>query len=378
MVQATSRDRFLAILRGDAVDAPFLWESGLWLKAVERWRREGLAPGADPFEVLGLERVAYSGVDLAPDPPLAERVIADEGDTLLVEIEGGAMLRRHKHEHVPGSAQEPLEERIRYAVRDRRSWRVLKGRLDPTSKRRKQAFEPFLRGQRLQPPEHSGCGASFHPDDGFPIVLSMMTPSYWLVRNAGFERTALMLYDDPPLVEEIYEHWWDFLARQLEFVLARRVPDAVILNEGSAANRHGPFMAPQMYRRLACPGLTRLAGLCRAAGVQFVFVNCGGNAAQLVPLWKDAGLTGLKPLDHPTDVYALCSDYPDLAMIGGIMGWKQALIVFFVAPIFGAVVGIIVLLRTRDHHIPYGPFLSIATVVVMLWGDLIIKALGLV
>ena len=67
-----------------------------------------------------------------------------------------------------------------------------------------------------------------------------------------------------------------------------------------------------------------------------------------------------------------------MAMIGGIMGWKQALIVFFVAPIFGAVVGIIVLLRTRDHHIPYGPFLSIATVVVMLWGDLIIKALGLV
>jgi len=32
--------------------------------------------------------------------------------------------------------------------------------------------------------------------------------------------------------------------------------------------------------------------------------------------------------------------------------------------------------RTKDHHIPYGPFLSTAAAVTMLWGDRIFALLG--
>jgi len=52
-----------------------------------------------------------------------------------------------------------------------------------------------------------------------------------------------------------------------------------------------------------------------------------------------------------------------LAMIGAFFGWKIALMTFFVAPFFGLIVGVIVLIRTKDHLIPYGPFLSLAAVV---------------
>jgi len=68
-------------------------------------------------------------------------------------------------------------------------------------------------------------------------------------------------------------------------------------------------------------------------------------------------------------------DVKFIAVIGGLLGWKLALLVFFLAPLIGSVVGLIVMLRTRDHHIPYGPFLSVATFVVMLWGHHILRML---
>jgi len=69
-------------------------------------------------------------------------------------------------------------------------------------------------------------------------------------------------------------------------------------------------------------------------------------------------------------------DVKFMAALGGLLGWKLILLVFFVAPVFGSVIGIIHLLRTKEHHIPYGPFLSVAAVVAMLWGDKIFQIIG--
>jgi len=70
-------------------------------------------------------------------------------------------------------------------------------------------------------------------------------------------------------------------------------------------------------------------------------------------------------------------DVKFMALLGGLLGWQQVLLVFFLAPVFGAVVGLIHLMRTREHHIPYGPFLSVATVIAIFWGDKIFSVLGI-
>jgi leader peptidase (prepilin peptidase) / N-methyltransferase len=41
-----------------------------------------------------------------------------------------------------------------------------------------------------------------------------------------------------------------------------------------------------------------------------------------------------------------------LAMIGAFLGWQRALLTFFIAPFFGLIVGIITLVRKKDHTIP--------------------------
>jgi len=64
-----------------------------------------------------------------------------------------------------------------------------------------------------------------------------------------------------------------------------------------------------------------------------------------------------------------------LAMIGSFLGWPGALLTFFIAPFFGAVVGIINLLVKKDHTIPYGPFLAIGALVSLFWSNKIIRIL---
>lgn len=64
-----------------------------------------------------------------------------------------------------------------------------------------------------------------------------------------------------------------------------------------------------------------------------------------------------------------------LAMIGSFVGWQKVLLVFFLAPFFGATVGIILKIRYKVETIPYGPYLALAAVIVILWGNEIFNRL---
>lgn len=55
-----------------------------------------------------------------------------------------------------------------------------------------------------------------------------------------------------------------------------------------------------------------------------------------------------------------------LAMIGAYLGWQAVLMVFFVAPFFGLALGIFQALSARDWEIPYGPFLCLGTLAVIV------------
>lgn len=67
-----------------------------------------------------------------------------------------------------------------------------------------------------------------------------------------------------------------------------------------------------------------------------------------------------------------------LAMIGAFLGWKLALFTFFLAPFFGSFVGIALKLKEGRDIIPYGPYLSMAAVCALFWGNDILNALFLI
>ncbi|MCX5848943.1 MAG: prepilin peptidase [Deltaproteobacteria bacterium] len=65
-----------------------------------------------------------------------------------------------------------------------------------------------------------------------------------------------------------------------------------------------------------------------------------------------------------------------LAMIGGFLGWKSLLFILLFSSLFGAIVGLaIVLIQKQDmkYAVPFGPFLSAAVVAYIFWGETITR-----
>jgi leader peptidase (prepilin peptidase)/N-methyltransferase len=77
------------------------------------------------------------------------------------------------------------------------------------------------------------------------------------------------------------------------------------------------------------------------------------------------------PIDGETESMG-GGDVKLLAMIGAFLGWQKVILTFFLAPFFGAAIGIINLIIRRQHTIAYGPFLSLAALISLLWADRII------
>ncbi len=92
--------------------------------------------------------------------------------------------------------------------------------------------------------------------------------------------------------------------------------------------------------------LTALVGLAASGGLVWI-VRLVGSAA----LGREAMGFG---------------DVTLMMMIGTFLGWQACVIVFFVAPFAGLVVGLIQAVTKRDDVIPYGPFLCLGAVFVMV------------
>lgn len=65
-------------------------------------------------------------------------------------------------------------------------------------------------------------------------------------------------------------------------------------------------------------------------------------------------------------------DVKFLGMVGAFLGWELALLTFFIAPLFGAVFGVIEKIRKNDSAIAYGPFLALGALISLFWGEAII------
>jgi leader peptidase (prepilin peptidase)/N-methyltransferase len=67
-----------------------------------------------------------------------------------------------------------------------------------------------------------------------------------------------------------------------------------------------------------------------------------------------------------------------LAMIGGFLGWKSLIFVLLLSSFSGAIVGIAAMVIQKQdmkYAIPFGPFLSVAAVAYLFWGDAFMRVL---
>jgi leader peptidase (prepilin peptidase)/N-methyltransferase len=65
------------------------------------------------------------------------------------------------------------------------------------------------------------------------------------------------------------------------------------------------------------------------------------------------------------------------AMLGAFLGWEKVLLVFVASAVVGLIVSIVLMFfspKLREERVvPFGPFIAIAAVLAILWGDRIIS-----
>ena len=62
-----------------------------------------------------------------------------------------------------------------------------------------------------------------------------------------------------------------------------------------------------------------------------------------------------------------------MAMLGAFLGWRLVILAFFIAPLLGSIVGVVLKIKNKEDIIPYGPHLSLAAIIAIIWGDKILS-----
>jgi leader peptidase (prepilin peptidase)/N-methyltransferase len=65
-------------------------------------------------------------------------------------------------------------------------------------------------------------------------------------------------------------------------------------------------------------------------------------------------------------------DFKLLAVFGAFLGWQMLPLIVLLSSFIGAIVGVtLVVVRGRDRQIPipFGPYLAVAGLVALLWGE---------
>ena len=149
---------------------------------------------------------------------------------------------------------------------------------------------------------------------GYPCGL-YGTPTHLL----GYVNLYYLYYDDPALVHDILNHLTDLWIAIWEEVLADIDVDVVHIWEDISSGK-GSMVSPKMFEEFMSPCYRRITDFLKGKGVDVILVDTDGDCRQLIPLFLDAGITGLYPMEVSAgmDVVAARKAYPTLQIMGGV------------------------------------------------------------
>ena len=133
------------------------------------------------------------------------------------------------------------------------------------------------------------------------------------------ERLLLSLYDDPQLVKDIMIFLADFWIELWDQALTEVEVDCAHFWE-DMAYRTGPLISPSMFREFMTPCYQKVTSFLNGKGVRIILVDSVGNLDELIPLFLEAGLTGVWPIEVQAgnDLLEIRRRYPQLQIQGGI------------------------------------------------------------
>jgi hypothetical protein len=302
-----ARERFQAVMHYQPRDRSPIMDFGFWTETLVIWQDQGYPAGADPDLFFGMDPQWFEcGGIVGLWPEFPEIVIKDKGETEVVQQRDGAIVERGKF---LGS----IPRHLAHTLQDRATW--------------DEAYAPRLRADDpLRFPGKATWAMLLEewtrPDRDYPLFIRAGS-LYGVARNwFGLERISEILYDDRPLFEEIVATLADVSIAALEKTLSAGVrPEAATMWEDMCYSG-GPLLSPKIFKEVLVPHYKRITDTLLRYGVDIVILDCDGKIDALLPLWLEAGVNTMFPIEVGKwggDPVAFRARYgKDLRMVGGM------------------------------------------------------------
>jgi len=308
-----NRQRFSATMHYQPRDRAPIADFGFWEETIPIWHDQGL-PGEVFFTYAANNTVNFFGMDFGIDnlgigvesglcPLFEEKVIEEHGNRIILQQNDGVLVERDRF---MGSIPRP----IAHTLTDRESWKKhFAPRLNPDNPDR-FPLDWDERVRRWKNTQHDEI-----------LTLPGGSLYGWLRNWMGLERLSLTIYDDPAFVEEMITTVADCILGVLEKTLSSGVQFQACGIWEDMAYKAGPLLSPRHFKKYMLPHYRRLADLCHRHGVDVIWVDCDGKIDLLLPLWLEAGINCMFPLEVGTwqaDPIKFRQEYGrDLLMMGG-------------------------------------------------------------
>jgi uroporphyrinogen decarboxylase len=287
-----NRERFYATMHYQPRDRSPIADFGFWEETIVIWHDQGL-PEHIYFQGSDNNTVEFFGMDFGIDsigtgvesglfPSFEEKIIEDYGNRIVMQQSDGVIVERDRF-------MSSIPKPVAHTLTDRASWQKhFLPRLDPDTPGRfpedwEARSQLWLNPQRQQ-------------------ILTLPGGSLygWLRNWMGLEQLSMTVYDDPAFFDEMVSTVADCILAVLEKTLASGVQfDACGMWEDMAYNA-GPLLSPRHFKKYLVPHYRRITDLCHRYGVDVIWLDCDGKIDALLPLWLDAGINCMFPLEIGT------------------------------------------------------------------------------
>jgi hypothetical protein len=319
-----SRQKFHAVMTYDDRSINMKTEFGFWASTVRKWFVEGLDKIQDSIpegaldgkivrasaDIEGSEEITdpntlrYFDLDSYPAKfpfdlsPMFEKRTIDENDDYLIFKDNYGLTQKviKKGAATPQVIDYPIKSRADlYKYFDNYDYDF--------SKRLPKDWEGLCRKLKTRDfPIRLGGG---------PYGFSFM-PRF-LMGEVGY---MMSMYDDPKLIDDLNEFYIGFVMQYWDIILKNVDVDCIFILE-DIAYRAGSFISKEMFERFMSPYYVRFVDFLKQYDVGNIFVDCDGLVDELIPLWMDAGVNGIFPVEAVNDLAGIRRNYPGLKLMGG-------------------------------------------------------------
>lgn len=304
------RERFLSTMRYQTVDRPVFdpVPIGFWGATLKRWQKEGLDPALSEYRDIvksfSFDPKEDAGIYFGMCPSFDTVVLEEDEETITyINFEGIRM------KEMKANKEMSMPQFLEFPVKNRDDFKRLLPRLQLNER------------ERFPPNWYEKCARWVNREVPLSVNADREGGFFGPLRNLmGLENLCMTYNDDPGLMNMMLENRVELILSILDKILRDTTIDWFVFWE-DMCYKCASLISPALFKEYMVPAYRQVTDFLRSKGVDIIFVDSDGHIDELIPLWLEAGVNGIYPMEvqSGSDVNEFRRQYgKELLIIGGI------------------------------------------------------------